>query len=151
MYFYSASEFFEDIAMDLKRAIIAVEAAALIALYFISDCLCPDKLIVHKTCSHANAFSSVSDEYLILFKYGLVFLSLICLPAPFVRRKVFCYVFLLSIIFYLYLFCAIVISILSLNCNSVFLEVAAWFSLFFAPLLGLYLLICLIAFCCKKP
>ena len=64
------------------------------------------------------------------------------------KRKRFIYVLEGSFIFYLYFLNALIITVVSLNVRSVFLDVLAYFLLFFIPILGLYLLVYMIVNSC---
>lgn len=131
-----------------KSIVIVVEGIILIGLCCLLSYLYPDGLIMHKTGAVADSFMSVSRVYLTCGMWGVLFLLPVCLIIPFVKRKRFIYVLEGSLIFYLYFLNALITTVVSLNVRSVFLDVLAYFLLFFIPILGLYLLIYMIVNSC---
>lgn len=134
--------------MCIKSIVIVVEGVILIGLYCLLSYLYPDGLIMHKTGVVADSVVGVSRLYLTCGMWGVLFLLPVCLIIPFVKRKRFIYVLEGALIFYLYFLNALIITVVSLNARSVFLDVLAYFLLFFIPILGLYLLIYMIVNSC---
>ena len=135
---------------NIKFRVIAVELAVLTGLYCLLACLYPDGLVIHKTGSVADSFAGVPRLYLTCGMWSSLFLLPAGILLPFVKRKSFNCILLSSVIFCLYLFGTLIVEVLSLNMEGVLLAVLAYLLLFFVPILGFYLLIYVIVFCCEN-